>query len=137
MAVIPRPYREPKKGPPPATPKERALTAWRGVDLGPIEKIQARPARPAAAIVPEALAKWGLARKLSEAEVMKVWNNQIDPEIAAHAQPTGWFKRTLFVTVDSSAWLSEIVRYRSHEIKERLRNSFGPNIIEKISFRLG
>jgi hypothetical protein len=46
-------------------------------------------------------------------------------------------KGTLFVTVDSSVWLSEIVRYRRKEILDRLQHSFGRNLIQRISFRVG
>lgn len=73
----------------------------------------------------------------AETEIVKVWNNQLDPNITAHAQPTGLRKGTLFVTVDSSVWLDEIVRYRRREILERLQNSFGRELIAKISFRTG
>jgi predicted nucleic acid-binding Zn ribbon protein len=61
---------------------------------------------------------------------------QPDPNIVAHAQPTGLRKGTLFVTVDSSVWLSEIVRYRRKEILERLQHSFGRDLIARISFRV-
>ena len=76
-------------------------------------------------------------RRQAEAEIVEVWNQLIDPVIAAHAQPTGINKGTLFVTVDSSPWLSEIVRYRRKEIIDRLQNSFGKEMIARISFRLG
>jgi hypothetical protein len=33
--------------------------------------------------------------------------------------------------------LSEIVRYRRREILDRLQNCFGPDLIRKISFRVG
>jgi hypothetical protein len=46
-------------------------------------------------------------------------------------------KGTLFVTVDSSVWLSEIVRYRRKEILDRLQHSFGRELIQRISFRVG
>ena len=72
-----------------------------------------------------------------EAEVVKVWNNLIDPVIAAHAQPANLHTGTLFVNVDSSVWLTEIVRYRRKEIIERLQHSFGKSVIQKISFRIG
>jgi hypothetical protein len=39
--------------------------------------------------------------------------------------------------VDSSVWLSEIVRYRRKEILVRLQHSFGREFIAKISFRVG
>ena len=76
-------------------------------------------------------------QRRAEAEVVKVWNSLIDPNIVAHAQPAGVRKGTLFVNVDSSVWLSEIVRYRRREILERLQHSFGRELIVKISFRLG
>ena len=66
---------------------------------------------------------------------MTVWNSLIDPTITAHAQPTSVHKGTLFVTVDSSVWLSEIVRYRRKEILTQLQSSFGKEMIARISFR--
>ena len=76
-------------------------------------------------------------RRQAEAEVVKVWNKLLDPAIVAHAQPTGVRNGTLFVTVDSNVWLSEIVRYRRKEILDRLRHSFGHQFISRISFRVG
>jgi predicted nucleic acid-binding Zn ribbon protein len=61
----------------------------------------------------------------------------MDPAVSGHAQPTGLRKGTLFVTVDSSPWLDEIVRYRRKEILDRLQHSFGRETIARISFRVG
>ncbi len=87
--------------------------------------------------MPRLLSDLRIDRRQSETEILRVWNNQLDPNITAHAQPTGIRKGTLFVTVDSSVWLDEIVRYRRREILERLQNSFGRDLIKKISFRVG
>lgn len=78
-----------------------------------------------------------LDQRRAETEILKVWNHLLDPHIATHAQPVGLRKGTLFVTVDSSVWLSEIVRYRQREILQRLQSSFGTRVIQRISFRLG
>ncbi len=72
-----------------------------------------------------------------EAEIVKVWNELLDPVITAHAQPANLHKGTLFVNVDSNVWLSEIVRYRRKEILDRMQHSFGKTLIQKISFRAG
>jgi predicted nucleic acid-binding Zn ribbon protein len=61
----------------------------------------------------------------------------LDPNIVAHAQPAGIRKGTLFVIVDSSTWLSEIVRYRRKEILDRLQHAFGREMVQRISFRVG
>ena len=117
--------------------RQRVLAAWRGVDVGPLEKAQAVRARSAGDVMPRVLTDLRIDKRRAEAEVVKVWNNLIDPNLAAHAQPTGIHKGTLFVTVDSSPWLDEIVRYRRREILDRLQHSFGRELIARISFRVG
>ncbi len=113
------------------------LTDWRRVDLEPWEKAWADRARPAAGLVTGVLQGLRLDQRKAETEVVKVWNRLLDSNIAAHAQPVGLRKGTLFVHVDSSVWLSEIVRYRRQEILTRLQSSFGSQMIQRISFRLG
>lgn len=120
---------------PPA--RQRVLAAWRGVDVTPLEKAKAARTRTAGDVLPRVLTDLRIDRRRAEAEVVKVWNNLIDPNIVPHAQPTGIHKGTLFVTVDNSAWLDEIVRYRRREILERLQHSFGKDLITRISFRVG
>ncbi len=137
-AVPPLPPRFlPPLGPGKVTPRQRVCAAWRGLDLGPLEKAHTQTARPAGLIVPKVLSELRIDSRRAEAEVVKVWNHVLDPNVVAHAQPTGYRKGTLFVTVDSSVWLSEIVRYRRREILERLQHSFGREFIAKISFRVG
>ena len=113
------------------------LAQWRGIDLADLEKAQSVTAQAINRVMPKVLAELGLERRCAETEIIKVWNHLIDPNIVAHAQPNGLRKGTLFVTVDSSVWLSEIVRYRRREILERLQHSFGKDLITKISFRIG
>jgi len=137
MMLRPPPHFIPAKGPPRRTPRERALAALRGIDLGPLEKIRERPAKPAGALMPAILSKLRIDQRQREAEIARVWNHLIDPAIAAHAQPHSIAKGTLFVTVDNSVWLDEIVRYRRKEILTRLQHSFGAELIQRISFRVG
>jgi predicted nucleic acid-binding Zn ribbon protein len=127
----------PPLGPPRANARQRVLAQWRRVDLSPLEKGQALRAQAAGAVLPAVLGKLRLESRRAEAEIIKVWNDLIDPSLVAHAQPTGLHKGTLFVTVDSNVWLSEIVRYRRKEILDRLQHSFGRELIVRISFRVG
>jgi predicted nucleic acid-binding Zn ribbon protein len=127
----------PALGPGKIGPRQRVMAQWRRVDLAPLEKAQALRAQPLSAVMPKVLSALHIDNRRAEVEVVKVWNNLLDPNIVAHAQPTGLRKGTLFVTVDSSVWLSEIVRYRRKEILDRLQHSFGRDFIAKISFRVG
>jgi predicted nucleic acid-binding Zn ribbon protein len=117
--------------------RQRVLAQWRGIDLAPLETARAVRAQTARDLIPRLLKDLRLDVRQGEAEIVKVWNSLIDPVITAHAQPAGIRNGTLFVTVDSSAWLSEIVRYRRKEILDRLQHSFGRAVIQKISFRIG
>lgn len=135
-----RPYsskRIPPLGPRRPSARQRVLAQWRGVDLTPVEIARTVRARSAGEVMPQVLKELRIDRRQAEAEVVRVWNNLIDPNIVAHAQPTGIRNGTLFVTVDSSAWLSEIVRYRRKEILIRLQYAFGRDFIQRISFRAG
>ena len=58
-------------------------------------------AKPASAIMPRVLSDLRIDRRQAEAEVVRVWNDLLDPLIVAHAQPTGLRKGTLFVTVEN------------------------------------
>jgi predicted nucleic acid-binding Zn ribbon protein len=117
--------------------RQRVLAQWRGVDLSPLETARAVRARAVGDVLPHLLSDLHLDDRRAEAELIKVWNSLVDPNIVAHAQPAGLRKGTLFVNVDSNVWLSEIVRYRRREILDRLQHSFGRNIVQRISFRVG
>jgi len=117
--------------------RQRVLASWRGIDLSAAEAARVNRVRSAGSVMPDILSELRIDRRRAEVEIVKVWNHLIDPNIVAHAQPTGIRKGTLFVTVDSSVWLAEIVRYRRKEVLDRLQHSFGRDVIAKISFRLG
>jgi predicted nucleic acid-binding Zn ribbon protein len=131
------PYRQWRPSASEPTARQAALAQWRGWDWSATERARQSSARRAAEIMPRVLSGLRMETRQAETEILKVWTHQIDPNIAAHAQPTGIRKGTLFVTVDSSVWLDEIVRYRRKEILERLQNSFGRDLITRISFRTG
>lgn len=121
----------------PATRKEHVLAQWRGVDVR-AEEIAARTTdRPAGSVVSGVLKKLKLDQRQAETEIVKVWNHLIDATLTAHAQPAGIHKGTLFVNVDSSVWLDEIVRYRRKDILTRLQTAFGSEMVKRISFRVG
>ena len=102
-----------------------------------LEKTHGNKALSAGAVVKKVLGALQLDRRRAETEVVRVWNQTIDPTIAGHAQPTGIRRGTLFVSVDSSVWLDEIVRYRRHEILQRMQHAMGREMVKKISFRIG
>ena len=132
-----QPKRIPPLGPPKTSRRQRVLAAWRGTDLSAAETARTDRAKTAGAIIGNVLKGLRLDGRRAEAEVVKVWNDLLDPTIVAHAQPANLHKGTLFVNVDNSAWLAEIVRYRRKEILDRLQHSFGKDLIVRVSYRIG
>ncbi|HOC00531.1 MAG TPA: DUF721 domain-containing protein [Verrucomicrobiota bacterium] len=135
-----------RSGPPPAplrrpeprrSARDTVLAEWRGTDWSPVETAHRLAARSTAQLVPAVVQLLNLDQRRAETEICKAWKTLIDPALAAHARPTGLRRGTLFVSVDSSVWLAEIVRYRQREILERLHSAFGTALIRKIAFRVG
>lgn len=135
--MIRRPVYVPAKGLPKPTPKQQALTEWRRIDLREQEGTLGPAGKSIAALMPKVVESMGLDRKRGELEILKVWNALLDPQITKHAQPVNLVRGTLFVKVDHNMWLSEIVRYHRKEILDRLRNAFGKDLVQRISFRVG
>lgn len=135
--MLPPPKQRPRPRGPQSSAKQRVLAQWRGVDVTATEIAQKNNAQSVGDLLPQVLTGFRIEQKRGEIEIVKVWNDLIDPNIVAHAQPVGLNKGTLFVNVDNSAWLSEIVRYKRKEILERLQHSFGREVIQRISFRVG
>ncbi|HOX03298.1 MAG TPA: DUF721 domain-containing protein [Candidatus Paceibacterota bacterium] len=117
--------------------RARVLAEWRGCDVRALEAASRRSERSIESVLPEVLRRARWDQRRTDVEIVKVWNEAVDPCIAGHAQPVRLVRGTLFVRVDHSVWLSEIVRYRRREILERLRQSFGRDLIQKISFHVG
>src|SRR4051812_34421037 len=112
--------------------RQRVLAQWRRVDITPVERARTLRVKSANDLMPGIFKELRMDTRQSEAEVIKVWNKMLDPLVTAHAQPTGVRKGTLFVTVDSNVWLSEIVRYRRKEILDRLQYCFGKEFVARI-----
>lgn len=117
--------------------RRRALTEWRHLDVVPLETACADNAKPAGTLVANVLSGLRIEKRQAEAEIVRVWNHLLDPNLTVHAQPTGLRNGTLFVTVDHSVWLDEIARYRYRPILAQLQTAFGKTTIARISFRLG
>jgi Dna[CI] antecedent, DciA len=136
-SMIRRPfYTLPAKGPPKASSRQRALAQLRGgYNLTSAEITIKNSARSVADVMPRVLKGIRFEKRQEESQILQIWKASIDPTVTAHAQPTGIHKGTLFITVDSNVWLSEIVRYRRKEILNRLQTALGKDVVQKISFR--
>jgi predicted nucleic acid-binding Zn ribbon protein len=122
---------------PQISPRDEILSAWRGGEWVRAEENRRASARSGPELIHDAVEMMRLEDRIAATQILKIWQNALDPTLTAHAQPSGYHKGTLFITVDSNVWLAEIIRYHREEILQRLQLAVGDGKVKKISYRLG
>ena len=56
--------------------------------------------------------------------------------IAGHSRPDRIAGDILYVFVDSSAWMQEIVRFHGHDIVQQIRKLIGPDLVRQARFQV-
>jgi len=115
--------------------RRQVLQQWRHLDLPNLEKGWDLKIKSSSDLVSGVMKGLRIEARRNEAEIVKVWNTLLDPNVTEHAQPVKLHKGTLFVDVSNSAWLDEIVRWRRRDILKSLQGAFGKEVIQRISFR--
>jgi len=82
------------------------------------------------------LKRIGLGEQHWMAALAEQWETLVGADVARHTRPGRVDRGTLFVFVDSSVWLSELVRYGSDEILAKLQKRFHKNRIRSVRFQL-
>lgn len=117
--------------------RRQVLADWRHHDWTEAEEAWRDTTTPCRDLVQKITQKLRLDQRQSETEILRVWNLLLPESITSHAQPVALKNGTLLIHVDHPAWLEELVRFRRHEILQRLKESFGPSLIQKLQFRIG
>ena len=105
-----------------------------------------RPARPAAGggsvgaervgeILPDLFERLGIVREVASQGALVAWDSVVGPNISAVARATAVANGVLYVSVKSSAWLSELNMLK-HELLRRLNAGRGDGRIDRIILRL-
>ena len=117
--------------------QRQVLTEWHRVDVQGLDAPWQDRSRPTSEVMPLVLSRLNLEQRLAESQILQMWDRVMDRTITAHAKPVGLRRGTLFINVDSNAWLSELVRYRYAEMLEKLQLSVGKDKVERLSLRVG
>jgi hypothetical protein len=92
--------------------------------------------RPLPGLIQESLRGLGLADRLREAEIWRVWPGVVGATVAARAQPLRIINGTLTVAVTSAPWIQEL-RFMTGMIKEKLNGSLGGEVVREIVLKAG
>ncbi len=92
--------------------------------------------RPLPGLVQECLQGLGLAERLREAEIWRVWPDVVGATVAARAQPLRIINGTLTVAVSSAPWIQEL-RFMTGMMKEKLNSRLGGEVVREIVLKAG
>jgi hypothetical protein len=83
-----------------------------------------------------ALKRRGMAAKLEENAVLKLWPKAVGQQIAIQTQPDSLRNGTLFVKTTSSVWVQQL-HFMKEEILQKLNKLAGKEVIKEIRLTIG
>ncbi len=92
--------------------------------------------RPIPGLLQESLQSLGLAERLRDAEIWRVWPEVVGAAVAARAQPLRIINGTLTVAVSSAPWMQEL-RFMTGMMKEKLNGRLGAEVVREIVLKAG
>ena len=92
--------------------------------------------RPLTGLVQESLVGLGLAERLREAEIWRIWPDVVGAALACRARPLRIINGTLTVAVSSAPWMQEL-RFMTAMMKEKLNNCLGADVVLEIVLKAG
>lgn len=92
--------------------------------------------RPLSGVMQESLVGLGLAERLREAEIWRVWSDVVGETLASRARPVRIINGTLTVAVSSAPWMQEL-RFMTAMMKEKLNSHLGAEVVREIVLKAG
>jgi hypothetical protein len=78
----------------------------------------------------------GLAERLREADIWRLWPEVVGPTVAARARPLRIIKGTLTVAVSSGPWMQEL-RFLTAMMRDKLNERLGGDVVREIVLKSG
>ena len=92
--------------------------------------------RQLSGLVQENLVGLGLAERLREAEIWRIWPDVVGATLACRAHPVRIINGTLTVAVSSAPWMQEL-RFMTTIMKEKLNICLGAEVVREIVLKAG
>lgn len=78
----------------------------------------------------------GLAERLREADIWRVWPDVVGPVVAGRAMPLRIIRGTLTVSVSSGPWMQEL-RFLTAMMRDKLNERLGGEVVREIVLKAG
>jgi len=100
------------------------------------KKYRAAAPQPIGDILTSAFKKRGMALRLEENAVFKLWPDAVGEQIARQTQPDRLHAGTLFVRTTSSVWVQQL-HFMKEDIRQKLNHLSGKTAVRDIHFTVG
>lgn len=87
-------------------------------------------------IIDKAIKNYRIESDEELSHVWSLWNGLVGEAIAKNAQPAAFKGKLLLVHVTSSTWMHQL-QFMKEEIKAKVNNALGKNLIKEIKFKIG
>lgn len=99
-------------------------------------KRQPTKLQPLGEILFSVLKKKGMASKIEENTLFKLWPKAVGPQIASKTKPDSFKNGILFIKTVSSVWVQQL-HFVKHDILDKLNKLAGKQTIQEIRFLVG
>lgn len=97
---------------------------------------KARFPSPVATLLAETFRGKPLEKRLGEAEIWRVWEVAVGPQIASKARPSGFRDGVLTVLVASPPWMQQL-NFMKRDMAEQLNRALGKEMVREIYLKSG
>jgi hypothetical protein len=101
-----------------------------------VKRARMRFPLPLADVARQEFTALGLAERLREADIWRLWPEVVGPTVAARAMPLRIIKGTLTVVVSSGPWKQELGFLRGM-MKDKLNDRLGGEVVKEIVLKSG
>ncbi len=92
--------------------------------------------QPLSTLLQDGLKGLGLAERLREADIWRVWPEVVGPAISSRARPLRIINGILTVAVSSGPWMQELT-FLKGMIREKLNGQLGATVVKEIVLKSG
>lgn len=79
--------------------------------------------------------KTPLSQQFLRWKIWKKWNEFVGPTISQHSEPVGYFRGTLYLWVENSSWMQQLV-FMKDPLKDTINKKLGFDFIRNIHLTL-
>ncbi len=87
-------------------------------------------------VLSSSFASLGIAAKIKEHHIKKAWTGCVGEKISKRAKPSKLIGKTLYCSVSSSPWMTEL-NYQKSVIISKINKELGENAVSEIILRIG